>query len=138
MYRIQGGNAQLPQAIARTLEKALELQTPLTALTQTENTVQVTHTTGTVTADYAVLPPPLPALRSVKFAPEPSPELNQTIAELNYSYHIKILLQYDHRFWRKTYGASGLTLTDSPIGFAADTTIQAGGLTGRQIGVMER
>ena len=127
MYRIQGGNSRLPQAIARTLEPALHLQTPVTALTQTDSTVHVTHAHGTVAADYAVLTTPLPALRTVKFTPELSPELSQAIADLNYGSHIKILLQYDHRFWRNTYGVSGLTFTDLPIGFATDTTIRQAG-----------
>ena len=126
MYRIQGGNAQLPQAIARILGNAVHLKTLVTELRQTENQVQVTHTTGEVTADYAVLTAPLPALRTVKFSPALSPELQQAIAELNYGCHIKIMLQYDHRFWRM-YGVSGLTLTDLPIGFATDTTTQQAG-----------
>ena len=127
MYRIQGGNGQLPQAIARTLGHSVHLKTPVSALIQTESNVQVMHATGAVTADYAVLTTPLPALRTVRFTPELSPELQQAIAELNYGSHIKILLQYDYRFWRETYGVSGLTLTDLPIGFAADTTIQQAG-----------
>ena len=127
MYRIQGGNRQLPQAIAGALGPALHLQTPVTAVTQTENKVEATYADGKVIADYAVLTTPLPALRTVKFTPELSPELNRAIAELNYGSHIKILLQYEHRFWRNTYGVSGLTVTDLPIGFATDTTIRQAG-----------
>ncbi|MDJ0705424.1 MAG: flavin monoamine oxidase family protein [Leptolyngbyaceae cyanobacterium MO_188.B28] len=127
MYRIQGGNHQLPQAIADALGPVLRLQTPVTGLTQTENKVEVTHSDDKVIADYAILAAPLPALRSVKFTPELSPALSQAITELNYGSHIKILLQYDRRFWRDAYGASGLTITDLPIGSAADTTIRQAG-----------
>ena len=130
MYRIRGGNAQLPQAIAHALGDAIHLKTPVTEVIQTESKVQVRHTRGEVTADHAVLTTPLPALRAVKFTPELPPELQWAIAELNYGSHIKVLLQYDYRFWRKTYGVSGRTLTDLPIGFATDTTIQQPGNMG--------
>ena len=126
MYRIHGGNDQLPAAIARHLAQPVLLDAPVTDIRQTPVGVEVEHAQGRVQADYGVIATPLPPLRSVRFEPALSPVLQQAIAELNYGSHVKVMAQYDQRPWR-TQGVSGPTITDLPIGFVSEATAQQPG-----------
>ncbi|MDA0267626.1 MAG: flavin monoamine oxidase family protein [Cyanobacteria bacterium] len=130
MYRIQGGNDRLPQAIAAALAKPVQLDTPVTAIRQTALGVEVSHGQGTVTADYVVVATPLPPLRSVQFEPALSPILQRAIAELNYGSHVKVINQFEHRLWQTEQGLSGLTITDLPIGFVSEATSSQPGTAG--------
>lgn len=65
MYRIRGGNAQLPAAIARSLIHPVILNAPVTEVKQTALGVEVTHEQGQVLGDYAIVATPLPPLRTV-------------------------------------------------------------------------
>ncbi|MEM9006164.1 MAG: flavin monoamine oxidase family protein [Cyanobacteria bacterium P01_F01_bin.86] len=148
MYRIQGGNAQLPQAMAQSLAQPVILNAPVTAIKQTALGVQVIHEQGQVTGDFVIVATPLPPLRSVRFEPALSPELQRAIAELNYGSHVKIISQFSDRFWQKTPISSVPTITDLPLGFVSEATANQSGkpgiLTayvsgkyGRQFGAMD-
>lgn len=130
MYRIEGGNGQLPAAFAMALGDAVHMGCPVSAIAQTAREVQVTHAQGTVSADFAVIATPLPPLRQVQFSPELPQPLQRAIAHLNYGTHVKVMVQFDERLWRTQYQASGLTITDLPFGFATDTTLRQPGQSG--------
>lgn len=129
MYRIHGGNDQLPQAIARRLQQPVMWNAPVTAVRQTALGVEIRHGQGQIQADYGVIATPLPPLRSVRFEPALSPTLQRAIAELNYGSHVKVMAQYGQRLWR-TQGVSGPTITDLPIGFVSEATAQQPGAGG--------
>ncbi len=130
MYRIQGGNDRLPQAISAALSNPVQLGMPVTAIRQTPLGVSVSHGQGTVTADYVVVATPLPPLRSVQFEPALSPTLQRAIAELNYGSHVKVINQFEQRVWQTEQGLSGLTITDLPIGFVSEATNSQPGTAG--------
>ncbi|MBD0335684.1 MAG: flavin monoamine oxidase family protein [Cyanobacteria bacterium Co-bin13] len=130
MYRIQGGNGQLPAAIARTLGDAIWLSCPVKAIEQSDQGVQVIHDRGSVRADYVVIATPLPPLRQVRFSPELPEVVGDAIAHLNYGSHVKVMIQFDERIWRTRYQSTGLTITDLPIGFATDATARQSGQSG--------
>jgi monoamine oxidase len=130
MYRIRGGNGQLPAAFARALGNAIHLNCPVTAIEQTDQRVQVTHGQGSLTADYAVIATPLPPLRQVRFSPELPEAVGDAIANLNYGSHVKVMVQFDERIWRTRHQSTGLTITDLPIGFATDATARQAGQSG--------
>lgn len=130
MYRIEGGNGQLPQALARALGQSVRLSCPVSAIEQTEQGVQITHGQGTLTADFAIVATPLPPLRQVRFSPDLPGVVQDAIAQLNYGSHIKVMVQFDERVWRTRYQSTGLTITDLPIGFATDTTARQPGASG--------
>lgn len=147
MYRIRGGNDQLPIALARKLKSSIILNAPVTEIRQTPLGVQVTHAQGRVQGDFAVIATPLPPLRSVRFEPALSPELQQAIAELNYGSHVKVMSQFESRFWRRSSSGAPPVITDLPLGFVSEATAnqtgQPGILTayvsgkyGRQFGAM--
>ncbi|HEY9761436.1 MAG TPA: flavin monoamine oxidase family protein [Trichocoleus sp.] len=130
MYRIAGGNAQLPEALARRLGEAVKLNCPVSAIAQSPQGVQIMHAQGTLTADYAIIATPLPPLREVQFSPNLPEEIQAAIASLNYGSHVKVMIQFDERIWRTRYQTTGLTITDLPIGFATDATVRQAGKSG--------
>lgn len=127
MYRIEGGNSQLPLALARALGSSVRLSCPVRSIEQTDEGIQVTHAQGSVTADFAVVATPLPPLRQVRFSPDLPALVQDAIAQLNYGSHVKVMVQFDERIWRTHYQSTGLTITDLPIGFATDTTVRQSG-----------
>lgn len=130
MYRIQGGNDQLPQALAQALGGQLKLNCPVTAIEQTAAGVRVTHAQGSEAADYGVIATPLPPLRAVAFSPALPEVVEGAIATLNYGAHIKVMVQFNERLWKTRYQSTGLTITDLPIGFATDSTVLQPGQSG--------
>ncbi len=129
MYRIRGGNAQLPQAIARTLRQPVILNAPVTEVKQTPTGVQVTHANGQVSGNYAIIATPLPPLRTVRFEPALSAELQQAIAEINYGSHVKVMGQFSQRFWQQQLPQLPI-VTDLPLGFVSETTAHQPGEPG--------
>ncbi|HEY9876959.1 MAG TPA: flavin monoamine oxidase family protein [Leptolyngbyaceae cyanobacterium] len=130
MYRIAGGNRQLPEALARRLGEAVHLNCPVSAIAHLPQAVHITHAQGTLTADYAIIATPLPPLRKVQFSPALPEPIQAAIASLNYGSHVKVMVQFDERIWRTRYQTTGLTITDLPIGFATDATVRQAGKSG--------
>lgn len=129
MYRIQGGNDQLPQALAAALATPVQCDCPVTDIRQTALGVEVYHRQGTVEADWAIVATPLPPLRTVRFEPALTPVLQQAIAELNYGSHIKVMGQFHQRSWQQ-YGGADPVITDLPIGFVSEATARQPGTAG--------
>ncbi len=130
MYRIRGGNSQLPEAIARALRFPVQVNCPVTEVTQTALGVEVTHAQGRVTGDFAILATPLPPLRRVRFDPALPAEVQQAIAELNYGSHVKVFCQFRDRPWRQKGHATVPLITDLPIGYVSETTANQPGRSG--------
>ena len=116
IYRIKGGNDQLPEAMAVVLDKPVLLNAPVTAVHTHDAGVTVTHTQGETKADFAILATPLAALRAVDFLPALSKGMQTAAQRLNYAPHTKVLLQYSTQFWRDLR-LSGETITDLPLGY---------------------
>ncbi len=114
-YRIEGGNDQLPTAMAAALQGAIQVATPVTAVNSTEGGITVRYLHGEVNASSLIVATPLPALRQIRFSPQLPVPLQRAIDELNYSRQVKIHLQYQRRFWRDA-ALSGTTMTDLPLG----------------------
>ena len=124
--RIAAGNSALPEAMARDLGTAVQLNSPVTKIEQHSWGVRVgtgstSGTADTVDAAHLVLAVPPPALRAVSFDPPLSPELAAMVGELDLGHALKVSTQYDQRFWM-TEGLSGFTITDLPFGVAWDAT----------------
>ena len=130
MYRIHGGNSQLPQAIAQSLVNPVILNAPVTEIKQTALGVQVTHEQGQVGGDFAIIATPLPPLRTVRFEPALSPHLQKAIAELNYGSHVKVISQFSDRFWQTASTMPLPTITDLPVGFVSEATANQSGKPG--------
>ena len=104
MYRIQGGNDALPNAIASRLGSRIRLRTEVVAVSQRGSTVRVTvkeaGSQGHVEADYAVLALPTPLLRRIPITPSLPARQHEAYVALKYGRATKTLLQTSRRFWR--------------------------------------
>lgn len=132
-FRVSGGNDRLPRALSRALGNAVELEAPVTEISQTDSGVTVVADGRSVTADFCVLAAPLPALRNIGFDPAPPKRLAQAIAKVQYGRGTKTLLEYKRRFWRER-GLSGDTLTDLTLGTAWEGTDRQPGTSGVLVG----
>ena len=107
MYRIAGGNDQLPDALLRTLpSNALSLATAVRAVTTGETGVRVTVNTAQgrqaeLRGDYAILALPAPLLRECRITP-PLDEVRQAaLAHLPNGPATKAFLQFNRPWWRR-------------------------------------
>jgi monoamine oxidase len=106
-FRIRGGNARLPRALAVGLSADVRVGTIVDAISADPRGVRVQAGRRTFRGDWCVLTIPVPALRAVRV----SPALPAAVGELQYGTAVKTMLQYDPRVWRNQ-GFNGDTLTD--------------------------
>jgi monoamine oxidase len=124
MYRIRGGNDQLPLALAATLGNGVRLRHEVLALAQTNAGVFLTVRTASgedrlIGAHYAIVTTPATKTRSLKFDPPLPPLQRSAVTRLRYGPVTKTLLQCDRRFWRG-HGRPSAYGTDLPIGAVWD------------------
>lgn len=104
MYRINGGNDALANAIAARLGSRVRLRTEVVAVSQRGSTVRVTvkhdGAQSQVEADYAVLSLPAPLLRRIPITPSLPARQHEAYGALKYGRATKTLLQVSRRFWR--------------------------------------
>src|SRR5262245_45311716 len=104
LYRIEGGNDQLPAALAATLGERVQLGSELVAVSVrgrgVHSSVRHGRNVATLMSDYIILALPATTLRRVPIVPALPPHQHQAIATLRYGRGTKTLLQFDRRFWR--------------------------------------
>jgi monoamine oxidase len=133
MFRIQGGNDRLTDALAAPFRDHIRLDAALESVTQ--------HTRGItaslvdrgrraqVRADYLISTIPASTLRDVSFTPA-LPELQDAaIRKLPYGPATKLLVQFDRRFWRGL-GRPMAYATDLDIGAVWDANEEQRGQPG--------
>jgi monoamine oxidase len=104
LYRIEGGNDQLPAALSATLGERVQLGAELVAVSvrgrAVHSSIRHGRNVATVVSDYVVMALPATTLRRVPIVPALPPHQHQAIATLRYGRGTKTLLQFDRRFWR--------------------------------------
>ena len=133
MYRIAGGNDQLPMSLASALRDRVLLRHEVLAVSQSKTTVRVRVRCGTneswLRSDFLILALPATRARMLEIHPPFPREQAAAISRLPYGPATKTLLQFDHRFWNKrnrrlAYG------TNLPIGAVWDANEQQNGKSG--------
>ncbi|UVT14672.1 MAG: FAD-dependent oxidoreductase [Nitrospira sp.] len=133
MYRIAGGNDQLPKTLASMLHDQVLLRHEVCAVSQSKATVRVRVRTGNneswLRADYLILALPATRMRMLEIRPALPCEQAAAVSKLSYGPVTKTLLQFDRRFWnnphrRLAYG------TNLPIGAVWDANEQQKGKPG--------
>jgi monoamine oxidase len=137
---IIGGNALLPQTIARSLpEGSVHLGHRLVALERTGDRVNLTFATasGSMQTQYdeVILTLPFSALRHVAYRQAGFDSLKQkTIQQLGYSTISKLILEFDQRYWYSSgpwHGPhGGFLVTDLDMQTAWDASIGQAGAHG--------
>ncbi|HJT20290.1 MAG TPA: NAD(P)/FAD-dependent oxidoreductase [Nitrospira sp.] len=134
IYRIEGGNDRLPDALAAKLEEAIHFNTAAMSLRHDRTSVRVTVRTAgggqsVLKADAAILAVPAVTLRAVPIQPALPDDQAKAIACLKYGRVTKSLLQFGRRFWKRkgrplAYGS------DAPTGALWDANEEQGGRPG--------
>lgn len=105
MFRLQGGNEQLPIAFARRLGPRLRLAHPITAIQQRDHGVRVSYREygydgeKTMDADFFVNCISLTVSRSIPITPALSPAKQYVVNNLSYSSHPFFVFEASSRFW---------------------------------------
>src|SRR5262249_43816993 len=123
MYRVDGGNQRIADALAQPLGDRLRLKTEVVAVSQRGNGVRVSIKTNQhvsqIACDYAILALPTPLLKRIPITPALPVAQHDAIARLKYGRATKTLLQFNRRFWR-TAGRPRAFGTALPIGAVWD------------------
>ncbi len=103
VYRLKGGNQQMPNAFAKRLGARVKLNSPITAITQDANGVTVTYKSGeetaTITADYLANCIPLPLFKKIPLTPAFTPEKQYVVDHITYDSYSHIIFQASSKFW---------------------------------------
>lgn len=119
--RISGGNALLPEAMAKALGARVKLGSAVSKIEEQSGGARVTAGSSTLDAAFVVVAIPAPPLRKITFDPPLSGDLAAAIAEVDLGQAAKVVTQYQSRFWEKQ-GLDGFTVSDLPFGIAWSPT----------------
>jgi monoamine oxidase len=105
IFRLKGGNEQLPIAFARCLGSRVKLSHPITAIQQSGTGVTITYSEygydneKTLTADYFVNCISLTVFRNIPVTPPLSPAKQYVVNNLTYTSHPFYVFEASSRFW---------------------------------------
>lgn len=120
--QFDGGVGQIPAVMARQLGDAVTLETPVTAVTQRADRVEVASDAVTVTARRVVLALPRVLAAGIRFEPALPADHALLLHKVPAGTEVKTVAIYDEPFWRDD-GMSGATVaTDDLIEITLDTT----------------
>jgi len=106
MFRLKGGNEQLPIAFARRLGSRVKLAHPITAISQRGDGVTVRYREygraeeRTLDADFFVNCISLTVFRAIPITPALSPAKQYVVDNLRYESHPFYVFEASSRFWR--------------------------------------
>ena len=119
--QFDGGVGQIPDAMAAELGAAVELGSPVTAVRQTADRVEVTGDGVAVSARRVVLALPRALAAGIRFDPVLPADHALLIHQVPAGTEVKMVAIYDAPFWRDD-GVSGATVaTDDEIEVTLDT-----------------
>lgn len=103
IYRLKGGNQQLPNAFAKQLGTRVCLNRRITSISNNENGVIITYTENkeakTIEADYYVNCIPPPAFKKIPVTPTFSPEKQYVLQNIAYDSYQRFVFQASSKFW---------------------------------------
>jgi monoamine oxidase len=147
LFRIRGGNDQLPLAIVRASDFGVEGRTQVCAITEREGMVRVTvqtprKKTEHIHCDYVIATVPAPVILDWRFSPALPADQRRAFEALSYGPATKLVLRFDRRWWRRR-GLPRAFGSNLPIGAvwesaeeqrgAAILTLLAGGRASQEL-----
>jgi hypothetical protein len=118
---IDGGNDQLPRAMARALRQRIHYGTPVRSIVAKESGVEVVCASPgaggsrSFHAERVVSSLPLPALGRVDVQPALPAPIREAVSGLHYLPVLRIFAQMRRQYWREQ-SIAGPAITDLPIG----------------------
>ena len=115
---VVGGMSRVPEAMANEIKGDVRLNTPVAAISQSENGVVVTTTSGeTLRARYAISSLPLTVLRTINLEPALPALQAEAVAAIPYGQATSVFLRVKEPFW-EVDGLGSSSWSDGPIGRA--------------------
>lgn len=103
VFRLKGGNQMLPNAFAKKLGNKVWLNSPITAIKNSDKGVTVSYKRQgeerKMDADYYVNCIPLPAFRNIPITPAVPPEKQYIFDNLTYDSYSRFVFQASSKFW---------------------------------------
>lgn len=129
LYKIHGGNDQLPKAFAQAHKERIRYGTRVVAIHQREDGVEVVVLFGgeteTHAAERVVVALPFSILRAIPISPRLPADKQAAIDHLRYGDVTRVSLQTRRRFWTDE-GLSGFAEIDRPMEIWSPTHDQPG------------
>ncbi|MEQ9109812.1 MAG: FAD-dependent oxidoreductase [Rhodospirillaceae bacterium] len=117
---VVGGMSKVPEAMANALKGDVRLNTPVAAINQSADGVEVTTGSGEVLrAQYAISSLPLTLLRTLKLDPVLPPLQAEAVSTIPYGQATSVYLKANEPFW-EVDGLGSSLWSDGPIGRAYD------------------
>lgn len=120
VFRLKGGNQELPNAFAKRLGNRVKLSCPITAIRHGASGVTVTYKEfgepRELTADFLANCIPLPAFRSIPLTPALPPEKQYVIDHVVYDSYSRFVFQARSKFWEKDKLSINMELDHPDIG----------------------
>ena len=117
LYKIAGGNDQLPKAFAARLADKIVYNAPVQRIEQNPMEVSAVYaqngSSRKIVADKLICTIPFPVLRRVEIMPQLSPQKTRVIHEMAYGSLSKVTFQVRQRYWLSE-GLNGFATTDIP------------------------
>jgi len=118
LFKIRGGNDQLPRAFAARLSRKILYGCPVVRIEQTNRSVRVSVRRAgkleMIEGDYLICCIPFSVLRAVEIAPAFSPGKMNAIHKLTYGSVARVFLQMRRKYWLDD-GCNGFALADQPL-----------------------
>lgn len=103
VYRLKGGNQELPNAFAKRLGKRVLLNCPITSIRHDESGVEISFEeygdSKVITADYLANCIPLPVFKNIPIAPDFPAEKQYAINNVQYDSYARLVFQASGKFW---------------------------------------
>ncbi|TDC12122.1 flavin monoamine oxidase family protein [Actinomadura bangladeshensis] len=134
--RVCGGSQRIALALAAELGDRVVLNSPVTDIEWTDDSVRIRAATGEVRARRAIIAVPPPLAARIRFGPGLPGDRDQLVQRMPMGRVIKVNVAYDEPFWRAD-GFSGQVTSDRrPFGVTFDNTPEGGG-PGVLVGFLE-
>ena len=120
VFRLKGGNQQLPNAFAKRLGDRVKLNCPITAIKHGAGGVSVTYNEfgeqKEMSADFLANCIPLPAFRSIPLTPALPAEKQFAVDHLVYDSYSRFVFQARSKFWENDKVSINMELDHPDIG----------------------
>lgn len=134
-FHVRGGNGQVPEALARALEREVRTDSKLVAVReQPDGRYQLSFERGSSvrerTYEKVVFALPFTLLREVELDVPLSDDKRLVIDELGYGTNAKLMMGFSRRVWREDYNATGNSITDDIVQATWESSRLQAGATG--------
>ena len=117
-----GGVWSLLREVAREIDDAIRLSTPVEAIEHSDDRVRITTPAGEFTAKRAVIAVPPTLCREVAFTPSLPSRRRGLMQRMAMGSVLKAFIAYDRPFWREQGMSGAATSTSSALGLVFDHT----------------